>query len=326
MKYRIRHETSYTYVEPVQLSHNMAHLQPISSSRQQVRSFRLEADPEPAIMSTRFDGWGNASHFLLIQEAHKEFHIVAESLVEVFPPASTDLVNTSRWEAIAASMKPRPLGDLAQISQFRHASPFVPTLTVAAEYAQVSFTEGRPLLEAANDLMHRIHTEFRYDPSATSVATPLAEVFHKRRGVCQDFSHAMIGCMRALGLPVRYVSGYLETKPPPGKARLVGADASHAWVQVWCPELGWTDLDPTNDIPASERYVTVAVGRDFGDVTPLKGLLLGGGGQIVRVSVDVAPLDAEPPRPPTGDTTALPTISSASHGQSQSQSQGYLRD
>lgn len=320
MKYRIRHETSYTYVEPVQLSHNMAHLQPISSSRQQVRSFKLEADPEPAVMSTRFDGWGNASHFLLIQEAHKEFHIVAESLVEVFPPAPTDLVNTSRWETIAASMKPRPIGDLAQISQFRHTSPFVPTLAVAAEYARVSFTDGCPLLEAANDLMHRIHTEFRYDPAATSVATPLAEVFHKRRGVCQDFSHVMIGCMRALGLPVRYVSGYLETKPPPGKARLVGADASHAWVQVWCPELGWCDLDPTNDIPASERYVTVAVGRDFGDVTPLKGLLLGGGGQIVRVSVDVAPMDLENSRSVPGEPASSSALGS------QSQSQGYLRD
>lgn len=322
MKYRIRHETSYSYVEPVQLSHNMAHLQPISSSRQQVRSFKLESDPEPAVMSTRFDGWGNASHFLLIQEAHKEFHIVAESLVEVFPPAPTDLVNTSPWEAIAHSMKPRPLGDLAQISQFRHASPFVPILAAAAEYARVSFTEGRPLLEAASDLMHRIHTEFRYDPAATSVATPLTEVFHKRRGVCQDFSHAMIGCMRSLGLPVRYVSGYLETKPPPGKARLIGADASHAWVQVWCPELGWTDLDPTNDIPASERYVTVAVGRDFGDVTPLKGLLLGGGGQIVRVSVDVAPLDSESSRSSAID----PGASSSGSQQSQSQSQGFLRD
>lgn len=322
MKYRIRHETSYSYVEPVQLSHNMAHLQPISSSRQQVRSFKLEADPEPAVMSTRFDGWGNASHFLLIQEAHKEFHIVAESLVEVFPPAPTDLVHTSPWETVAASMKPRPLGDLAQISQFRHASPFVPVLTTASEYARVSFLEGRPLLEAASDLMHRIHTEFRYDPTATSVATPLAEVFHKRRGVCQDFSHAMIGCMRSLGLPVRYVSGYLETKPPPGKARLIGADASHAWVQVWCPELGWTDLDPTNDIPASERYVTVAVGRDFGDVTPLKGLLLGGGGQIVRVSVDVAPLDAEVSRSAQID----PPISTSGSPQSQSQSQGFHRD
>jgi len=309
MRYQIRHETFYTYVEPVQLSHNMAHLQPLNSARQQVRSFRLTAEPEPAIVSTRFDGWGNTSHFLLVQEAHKEFQIVAESVVEVFPTAPTDLVHTSPWELVAASMRPRPLGDLAQISQFRHASPFVPTVAVARDYVEKSFEPGRPILEAANDLMHRIYTEFRYDPEATSVATPLLEVFQKRRGVCQDFSHVLIGCLRSLGLPARYVSGYLETRPPPGKPRLIGADASHAWIQLWCPELGWTDLDPTNDIAPSERYVTVAVGRDFGDVTPLKGLLLGGGGQVVSVSVDVAPMDGEALRQGQGQ------------GQSQSQSQ-----
>jgi transglutaminase-like putative cysteine protease len=289
MLYRIRHETAYSYADPVQLSHNMAHLQPIHGGRQIVRSFELEVSPEAAVLSERIDGWGNVSHFLLVQDAHREFKVVAHSEVEVLPCFLPETVVTDAWEDVAASMRPRPLGEIALASQFRHASPFVPSVAAAKEYAAESFPPGRPIADCAFDLMHRIHEDFRYDPAATSVATPLAEVFSRRHGVCQDFSHAMIACFRALGLPARYVSGYLETRPPPGKQRLVGADASHAWVQFWCPGFGWIDLDPTNDIAVSERHVTVAVGRDFGDVTPLKGLLLGGGGQVVKVSVDVAP-------------------------------------
>lgn len=289
MLYRIRHETAYSYADPVQLSHNMAHLQPVHGPRQIVRSFELEVAPEPAVLSERIDCWGNISHFLLVQDAHREFKVVALSEVEVLPSVLPEAVVTDPWEVVAASMRPRPIGEIAIASQFRHASPFVPTIPLAKEYARETFLPDRPIADAAFDLMHRIHDEFRYDPAATSVATPLAEVFQRRHGVCQDFSHAMIACFRSLGLPARYVSGYLETRPPPGKQRLVGADASHAWVQFWCPGFGWIDLDPTNDIAVSERHVTVAVGRDFGDVTPLKGLLLGGGGQVVKVSVDVAP-------------------------------------
>ncbi len=291
MIYKIRHETIYSYDDPVQLSHNLAHLHPIDGFRQSVSFFQLTVAPEPAVISERVDGWGNLAHFLLVQEAHKEFRIVAESTVEVKPAHLPILVETQVWEEVAASMRPRPRGAVAIASQFRHPSPFVPALAQAREYALKSFIPSRSIAEAAFDLMHRIHEEFEYDPKATSVATPLAEVFSCKHGVCQDFSHAMIGCLRSLGLPARYVSGYLETRPPPGKPRLVGADASHAWVQFWCPDWGWIDLDPTNDVSPSERHVTVAVGRDFGDVTPLKGLLLGGGGQVVRVSVDVAPLE-----------------------------------
>jgi transglutaminase-like putative cysteine protease len=293
MLYRIRHETAYNYADPVQLSHNMAHLQPIHGGRQIVRSFELDVVPEPAVLSERIDCWGNVSHFLLVQDAHREFKVVATSEVEVLPSILPETVVTEAWELVAASMRPRPLGEIATASQFRHVSPFVPRVPAAKEYALGSFLPGRPIADAAFELMHRIHDEFRYDPAATSVATPLAEVFQRRHGVCQDFSHAMIACFRAMGLPARYVSGYLETRPPPGKQRLVGADASHAWVQFWCPGFGWIDLDPTNDVAVSERHVTVAVGRDFGDVTPLKGLLLGGGGQVVKVSVDVAPLVAK---------------------------------
>lgn len=195
------------------------------------------------------------------------------------------------WESVAQAMRPRPAGATARASEHVHASPYVPLLERAREYAAPSFAPGVPVLAGVLDLMHRVHRDFRYDPSATSVSTPLPEVFARKRGVCQDFSHATISCLRSLGLPARYVSGYLDTRPPPGKTRLVGADASHARVQVWCPGTGWIDLDPTNDLAPADRHVTVATGRDFGDVTPLKGLILGGGGHVVRVSVDVEPID-----------------------------------
>lgn len=290
MRYRVTHETLYTYADPVQLSHNLAHLRPLEGERQTVESFSLDVDPQPAVLSERVDCWGNSSHFLLIQESHRQLRVVARSEVEVLPSRRPDSGNTGTWESVAASMRSRPVGPFAKASQFKHPSPFVPSLPAAREYAKASFAPGRPLAEAAFDLMHRVHREFRYDPDATSVATPLAEIFRRRHGVCQDFAHAMIACLRSMGLAARYVSGYLETRPPPGKTRLVGADASHAWLQFWCPDHGWIDLDPTNDTAPSERHVTVAVGRDFGDVTPLKGLLLGGSGQNVRVSVDVEPL------------------------------------
>jgi transglutaminase-like putative cysteine protease len=182
------------------------------------------------------------------------------------------------------------MGDLSSVSQFLHASPYVPRVAGAEDYALPSFPRGRPALEGAFDLMRRVYTEFRYDPTATSVATPLSEVFRNRRGVCQDFSHAMIACLRAMGLPARYVSGYLETRPPPGKARLVGADASHAWVQVWCPLHGWVALDPTNAVLAGTDHVTLAWGRDYADVAPLRGVIRGGGRAHPHVAVTVEPL------------------------------------
>ncbi len=291
MRYKVRHQTVYTYAEPVQLSHNLAHLMPSSNERQSLSSFALTIEPRPAVLTERIDCWGNTTHFAMIQERHREFVVVAESEVDVPPFAMPDPASTPSWESVAQAMRPRPAGATARASEHVHASPYVPLLERAREYAAPSFAPGVPVLAGALDLMHRVHRDFRYDPSATSVSTPLPEVFARKRGVCQDFSHATISCLRSLGLPARYVSGYLETRPPPGKTRLVGADASHAWVQVWCPGTGWIDLDPTNDLAPADRHVTVATGRDFGDVTPLKGLILGGGGHVVRVSVDVEPID-----------------------------------
>lgn len=290
MIYRVRHETIYHYDDPVQISHNLAHLRPRDGNRQTVLSFSLEVDPAPAVCSMRSDAWGNTSHFLLVQEAHRELKMVALSELEVEPAGWPDPESTHPWEDIARRMRPRPTGEDARVAQFAHPSPYIPRLGRCADLAREVFHSGTPVLVGCIALMGRIFRDFRYDPEATTVATPLGEVMERRRGVCQDFAHAMVGSLRALGLPARYVSGYLETRPPPGKARLVGADASHAWVQAWIPGVGWVDFDPTNDVMPSERHVVVAVGRDFGDVTPLKGLLLGGGGQKVSVSVDVEPL------------------------------------
>lgn len=290
MRYKVHHRTSYGYSEPVSLSHNLAHLRPLSDERQKLRSFSLRIHPEPREVSGHMDVFGNHVHFVQVQEGHREFVVDCESELEVLAPRWPEAFATTAWETVATRIGHRPSGEDALVAGFRHASPFAPILEPCRELALASFIPERPILEAALDLTRRIPKDFQYSPHATAVTTPVAEVLRTRRGVCQDFAHLMLCCLRALGLPARYVSGYLETSPPPGKARLVGADASHAWVQLWVPGFGWVDLDPTNGLAPRERHIRLAVGRDFGDVSPLKGLLLGGGTQAVQVSVDVVPL------------------------------------
>jgi len=287
MLYKVHHRTCYGYSEPVMLSHNLAHLRPVSDERQKLRSFSLVIRPDPRGISGHIDSFGNHVHFVQVQEGHREFVVDCESELEVLPPRWPDPSATPPWETIALGIGHRPSGQEALVAGFRHASPFVPILEPCRELALSSFLPGRAVLEAALDLTRRIPKEFQYSPHSTSVATPVAEVLRTKRGVCQDFAHLMLSGLRSLGLPSRYVSGYLETAPPPGKARLVGADASHAWVQLWVPGFGWVDLDPTNGLAPRDRHIRLAVGRDFGDVSPLKGLLLGGGTQAVQVSVDV---------------------------------------
>lgn len=290
MLYKVHHRTCYGYSEPVMLSHNLAHLRPVSDERQKLRSFSLVIRPDPRGISGHMDSFGNHVHFVQVQEGHREFVVDCESELEVLTPRWPDPATTPPWESIALGIGYRPSGQEALVAGFRHASPFVPILEPCRELALASFLPGRPVLEAALDLTRRIPKEFQYSPHSTSVTTPVAEVLRTRRGVCQDFAHLMLSSLRSLGLPARYVSGYLETAPPPGKARLVGADASHAWVQLWVPGSGWVDLDPTNGLAPQDRHIRLAVGRDFGDVSPLKGLLLGGGTQAVQVSVDVEPV------------------------------------
>ena len=194
------------------------------------------------------------------------------------------------WPTLASSLRYAVGASFQPAAEFVFASPCVPLLDPLREYAAATFTPERPTVAGAIELMERIHRDFAYEPGVTDVGTPLAEVFRERRGVCQDFAHLMLGMLRALGLPARYVSGYLLTQPPPGQARLLGADASHAWVSVWCPVLGWVDLDPTNAVLPDAGHVTLAVGRDYGDVTPLRGVIQGGASHTVDVAVNVAPV------------------------------------
>jgi transglutaminase-like putative cysteine protease len=282
MIYQIVHQTRYEYSEPVSLCHNLAHLAPRPVPQQACRSSELAITPEPALVDRFADYFGNPVQFFAIQEPHRQLVVESALEVEVMPSASSAAGTGLAWEMVCDQLP-------AQFEAFPFVfdSPFIHASTELAGYAAASFPAGRPLLEAAMDLTHRIHAEFRYDPKATTLATPLPKVLSQRSGVCQDFAHLMIGCLRSLGLSARYVSGYLSTDAPPGKPRLVGADASHAWVAVFCPGIGWTDFDPTNDVIPSSRHITLAWGRDYGDVSPVQGVVLGGGEHELQVAVTV---------------------------------------
>ena len=292
MRYRVRHITSYDYGEDVPVSHHLLHLTARPHPRQRVRRCVLTVQPTPAVRSDHTDYFGNTVTYVAVQEPHRQFMLIAESEVEVFAPPPLDAAASPPWESVRDSLRSLPDPDNgAEIAQYSFDSALVAVSPVLLDYASRSFTAGRPVAEAALDLMHRIHREFTFDPTATTVATPLAEVMRHRRGVCQDFAHIVIGCIRAVGLPARYVSGYLRTLPPAGQPRLVGADVSHAWASVWCGNAGWIDLCPTNDRRADEDFITIAWGRDYDDVSPARGVLMGGAGHALTVSVDVEPLE-----------------------------------
>lgn len=290
MRYRIRHTTKYAYGDTVAVCHNLVRLAPRALGRQTLDSYRLIVSPDPADLTKRVDVFGNRVEFFSIQRAHQGLTLTAisEVAVEASPPTPKD---SPAWEAVRDSLRDR--NDKQAFRAYRYAFPSVhtPKDDKLAAYAAQSLTPGRPVFEAAADLTSRIHKDFRYDPRATTVSTPVLETFEKRAGVCQDFAHLQIACLRSLGVAVRYVSGYLRTIPPPGKKRLIGADASHAWVSVFCGPAGWIDFDPTNDCVTGTDHITVAVGRDYADVCPIQGVFVGGGAQTMSVSVDVEPLD-----------------------------------
>jgi transglutaminase-like putative cysteine protease len=289
MKYEVTHRTTYHYSEPVTLGHNSTHLTPRTLARQRCLANRLVILPAPSCQRTWTDYFGNQVTYFTVEEEHRELTVTAFSEVAMEDPAPTEPASTAGWEEARSAV--RRTGDSIDVSAapFSFDSPCVRRDDRLAAYAAMSFKPGRPLLEAAVDLTGRIYREFKYDPTATSVSTPTMEVFEKRRGVCQDFAHLQIGCLRSLGLTARYVSGYLLTDPRPGQAKLVGADASHAWLSLFCPGQGWIDFDPTNNVIPSVRHVTVAWGRDYGDVCPIKGVFLGGGTHWMNVAVDVVP-------------------------------------
>jgi transglutaminase-like putative cysteine protease len=238
-------------------------------------------------VSDRIDYFGNAATFFTVQEPHCQLTVSATHLVDVEPAPVPDATKTIPWEEAGERLQSDLTPELLDASQFVCDSRYIRRSQELADYARVSFFKGRPALEAALDLTARIHREFQYDQGATTVATSLAEVFEHRRGVCQDFAHLAIACLRSLGLAARYVSGYLSTDPPPGCVPLVGTDATHAWLSVFCPGTGWIDLDPTNNQIPGDRYILLAWGRDYDDVSPIKGIVLGGGQHSVTVAVDV---------------------------------------
>jgi transglutaminase-like putative cysteine protease len=280
--YQIDHETRYVHSGRVSTSQHVAVLSPRELQRQHVRSHKLIVDPHPANESRRIDCYGNIEDQFTILTPYSELRVVSRSLVEVSPRGEA-IGDSPAWEDV------RDDQGFSVASEFRYPSPYVEPADELAAFARESFTERRPLLAAAIALMHRIHDEFQFDSGATSITTPATRVLAERRGVCQDFAHLQIGCLRSLGVPARYVSGYLLTDPPVGQPRLVGADASHAWLSVWCPVNGWVDLDPTNAVLPDTRHVTIGWGRDYGDVSPLHGVVLGGGAHELYVAVSVIP-------------------------------------
>jgi transglutaminase-like putative cysteine protease len=291
MKLRVVHRTSYAYSESVTTSYHEARLTPRDHETQRSLSHELEVTPAPAVRRRRFDYFGNRTMHFHLSEPHKSLSVNVTTIVEVRPPRVIDVERAPPWEGVRDKLKSDRRRDVLDAYQLGFESPHVTTTPALLDYAAPSFTPGRPLLSAARDVCARIHADFTYDNKATTISTTLSQVLAARRGVCQDFAHLMVGCLRAFGLGARYVSGYLRTKPPPGQPRLVGADASHAWASVWVPELGWVDFDPTNDLLPGTDHVTVAWGRDFSDVTPIRGIILGGGAHSHSVSVDVDAID-----------------------------------
>lgn len=292
MKYKVTHSTKYVYSQAVPVCHNLIHLAPRSLPHQVCNKFKLLIHPEPFSISNRKDYFGNDVSYFSIDQAHLGLTVTATSHVTVSPTPEISANDTPAWEAVVEQLREHCSEEDLDADQFVFESRGVKLFSALKDYAKLSFSEARPVLDAVLDLTARIHKDFKYDPRATTVHTEIHEVFEQRHGVCQDFAHLQIGCLRSIGLAARYVSGYLRTEPPPGKPRLVGADASHAWLSVYCGNAGWIDVDPTNNVPASTDHITVAWGRDYYDVCPIQGTIIGGGEHKMSVSVDVAPEDA----------------------------------
>jgi transglutaminase-like putative cysteine protease len=310
-RYQVLHTTGYHYAVPVALSRQLLHLTPRELPTQRVLEHNIKVDPQPEESASSHDYFGNATSYIVLSSAHRSMSLAAASTVELLPRgAASQIAGSVPWEEALDWL--RVPGNSANLepSRFLFDSPHVICSADLQSYAVPSFTPGRPLLDAAQDLNHRIHQDFEFDPIATVIATPLSEVLELRRGVCQDFAHLMIGCLRTIGLAARYVSGYLLTHPPAGHAPLIGADASHAWVSVFCPSAGWIDFDPTNDRLVDDEHITLGWGRDFSDVTPTRGVILGGGDQDLAVHVTVS------------EITGNPVAAAAPDGQAQSQAQG----
>jgi transglutaminase-like putative cysteine protease len=287
MIFSVSHRTSYRYATPVTQSHHVLHLAPRLLPRQTVSRHGLLIEPAPASRFDRLDYFGNPTTILIIEEEHHELVVLSRSTVSVEAPPRIDFAASRPWEQVVAAARLQDGTRDLEVLQFASASRHTAVKADVLAFAAPSFPGGRPVLEGAMDLTRRIHAEFKFDPAATDISTPVSEVLKTRRGVCQDFAHLSLAALRALGLPARYVSGYLLTRPPPGTTKLQGSDASHAWLSVWTPEFGWVDFDPTNGLMPTDEHITVAYGRDYDDVSPLSGVLLGGSDQVLSIAVDV---------------------------------------
>jgi transglutaminase-like putative cysteine protease len=291
--YQILHDTHYRYASPVSLAQQLAHLWPRACPWQRNHEQQLLVSPQPCQRQDGLDVFGNPLTRLVFERPHNELKVSARLRVEVLTRPALDLQASPPWEQARAALSysgQAMAAELLQAARFRFESPYVRLKQAFVDYAAECFSPGRPLLAAVDGLMQKIFAEFSFDAAATQVATPLLQVLEERRGVCQDFAHLMLACLRSMGLSARYVSGYLLTQPPPGQPRLIGADASHAWVSVYCPQQGWVDFDPTNNIRPALEHITLAWGRDFADVSPLRGVILGGGSHDPEVQVTVLPL------------------------------------
>jgi transglutaminase-like putative cysteine protease len=297
MKYLISHKTTYTYYEPVSLCHNIARLVPRNTERQFCRNVTVKIDPEPDTINEYKDFFGNKVIYFSIEQEHAQLTVHVRSEIESIEPVAggaRDRVASGAQGQVAggseggvASGAQEEMEDPAEIRQFIFATPMTAVSREVLDYARVSFPPGRPVLEAATDLMHRIYRDFEFKSGYTTISTPLSVVLKERKGVCQDFAHLAIACVRSVGLPARYVSGYIETVSPAGVERLIGVDASHAWFSVYIPLLGWVDFDPTNNVLPGLQHITIGWGRDYADIAPLNGIILSSGSHGLGVSVDV---------------------------------------
>lgn len=288
MMYRVTHQTEYAYEGSVSLCHNEIRLIPRNLPYQQLIGKQIKIDPQPSAYREREDFFGNRVSYFSIQQSHLNLSISISSSVRIDLSAKvSDLPTHIAWEKVRERLKSENTPAILEARQYVLDSPLIQKSPGLFDYAVPSFLPERPVLEACRELMSRIFEDFDFKPGFTTISTPLSHVLEHRRGVCQDFAHLAVGCLRSLGLSARYVSGYIETLPPPGREKLKGADASHAWFSVFVPDLGWMDFDPTNNLVPAEQHIVISWGRDFSDVTPVKGVVFSGGGHKLRVSVDV---------------------------------------
>lgn len=291
MRYRVTHKTTYTGEQPVSICHNEAWLRPRDLPHQHCDNYQLDISPAPSCQTQRLDYFGNHVAMFSFHQGYEALTVTSISDINLQSRHVTLEEPLPAWEMVREALRSPAHPEALAACEFRFDSPRVRATEEVAAYTRESFVPGRPFLDALNELTERIHRDFVYEPRSTTVTTPVHEVFRLRKGVCQDFAHLEIAMLRSLGLAARYVSGYLRTFPPPGQPKLVGVDASHAWLSVYCGEWGWLDVDPTNNLFPDLEHITVAWGRDYNDVCPLKGVFIGRGRHALEVSVDVSPLE-----------------------------------